>query len=103
MFGIGGGELIFIIFIALMLFGSDKIPDIARTMGKAMAQLKNATNEIKSEITKSAESSGIKDLTDGFTTEVDKIKEGLETNIPNPADDSKKEIEDFSGPIKRQF
>ncbi len=52
MFGIGGGELIFIIFIALMLFGSDKIPDIARTMGKAMAQLKNATNEIKSEIKK---------------------------------------------------
>ena len=50
MFGIGGGELIFIIFIALMLFGSDKIPDIARAMGKGMAQLKNATNEIKSEI-----------------------------------------------------
>ena len=45
MFGIGGGELVFIIFIALMLFGADKIPDIARTMGKAMAQLKNATNE----------------------------------------------------------
>ena len=107
MFGIGGGELIFIIFIALMLFGSDKIPDIARTMGKAMSQLKNATNEIKSEISKSAESSGIdaglKDLTSGFTNEVDKIKEGLEANIPNPVEDVKKEIEDFSGPIKRQF
>jgi len=47
MFGIGGGELIFIIFIILMLFGSDKVPEIARTMGKAMAQLKNATNDIK--------------------------------------------------------
>ena len=34
MFGIGGGELVFIIFIALMLFGSDKIPGIARTLGK---------------------------------------------------------------------
>ena len=30
-----------------MLFGSDKIPDIARALGKGMAQLKNATNEIK--------------------------------------------------------
>ena len=46
MFGIGGGELILILFVVLMLFGSDKIPDIARTMGKAMAQLKNATNDI---------------------------------------------------------
>ena len=49
MFGIGGGELVFILFIVLMLFGSDKVPEIARTMGKAMAQLKNATNDIKSE------------------------------------------------------
>lgn len=107
MFGIGGGELIFIIFIALMLFGSDKIPDIARTMGKAMSQLKNATNEIKSEIAKSAEStgidSGLKDLTSGFNTEVDKIKEELESNMPNPIDDIKQGIEDISGPIKRQF
>ena len=107
MFGIGGGELIFIIFIALMLFGSDKIPDIARAMGKGMAQLKNATNEIKSEITKSAEASGldtqIKDLTAGFTQEVDKIKENLEANIPNPVDDVKQQIEDFSGPIKRKL
>jgi sec-independent protein translocase protein TatA len=107
MFGIGGGELVFIIFIALMLFGSDKIPDVARTMGKAMAQLKNATNDIKSEITKSAEEhgldEGIKNLTSGFNQEIDKIKDGLESTIPNPVDDVKKEIEDFSGPIKRQF
>ena len=55
MFGIGGGELIFIIFIALMLFGTDKIPEAARTFGKVMANLKHATNEIKTEIQKSAD------------------------------------------------
>ncbi len=55
MFGIGGGELIFIIFIALMLFGTDKIPEAARTFGKVMSQLKNASNDIKSEIQKSAD------------------------------------------------
>ena len=58
MFGIGGGELIFILFVVLMLFGSDKVPEIARTMGKAMAQLKNATNDIKNEIQKGAEDNG---------------------------------------------
>ena len=77
MFGIGGGELIFIIFIALMLFGSDKIPELARTIGKGMAQLKNATNEIKSEIQKGAEAKGIdtsmKELTSTFTDEVEKV------------------------------
>ena len=107
MFGIGGGELIFIIFIALMLFGSEKIPDIARTMGKAMAQLKNATNEIKSEIQKGAEANGIdtsmKELTSTFTDEVEKVKSNLDSNILPEVTKAKEDIEDLTGPIKRQL
>ena len=107
MFGIGGGEMIFIIFIALMLFGSDKIPVIARSLGKGMAQLKNATNEIKSEITKSAEANGLdttmKDLTSAFTTEVDNIKGNLDGNLSNPIDKMKEDLDELSGPIKRQM
>ncbi|WP_333599406.1 twin-arginine translocase TatA/TatE family subunit [Flavobacterium sp.] len=107
MFGIGGGEIIFIIFIALMLFGSEKVPDIARTLGKIMAQLKNATNEIKSEIQKGAEANGldtsIKELTSTFTSEVDKVKEGLDTNLTNPVQKATQDIEDITGPIKRQL
>ncbi len=75
MFGIGGGELIFILFVILMLFGSDKVPEMARTMGKAMAQLKNATNDIKSEIQKGAENNGfdskmLNDLTHTISSEM---------------------------------
>ena len=107
MFGIGGGELIFIIFIALMLFGSDKIPDIARTMGKAMSQLKNATNEIKSEIQKGVEANGIdtsmKELTSSFTDEVEKVKLNLDSNILPEVTKAKEDIEDVTGPIKRQL
>lgn len=82
MFGIGGGELIFIMFVILMLFGSDKVPEMARTMGKAMAQLKNATNDIKNEIQKGAESNGfdqktLNDLTTNFTSEINKAKDNL--------------------------
>lgn len=99
--------MIFIIFIALMLFGSDKIPIIARSLGKGMAQLKNATNEIKSEISKSAEANGldtsIKDLTSSFNTEVETIKGSLDTNVTNPLDKMKEDIETATGPIKRQM
>ena len=106
MFGIGGGELIFIIFIALMLFGSEKIPDVARTMGKAMAQFKNATNEIKSEIQKGVESNGLdtsmKELTSTFTDEVEKVKSNLDTNILPEVTKAKEDLEDLTGPIKRQ-
>lgn len=106
MFGIGGGELIFIIFIALMLFGSDKIPDVARTMGKAMAQFKNATNEIKSEIQKGVEANGIdtsmKELTATFSDEVEKVKTNLDVTILPEVNKAKEDIEDLTGPIKRQ-
>ncbi len=107
MFGIGGGELIFIIFIALMLFGSDKIPEIARTMGKIMAQLKNATNDIKSEIQKSADiqeiNSSVKELTSTFTDEVDKVKSNVSENILTDVNKATEDIDALTGPIKRQF
>jgi sec-independent protein translocase protein TatA len=121
MFGIGGGELIFIIFIALMLFGADKVPDIARTIGKGMAQLKNATNEIKSEIINSTDtnSDDLKQLTNTFTTEVDNVKKSFhkiiddntsnlvsDTSIGNDItseiSDVKNSFDDLTGPIKRQ-
>lgn len=132
MFGIGGGELIFIMFIVLMLFGSDKVPEIARTVGKTMAQIKNATNDIKAEIQKGAEANGydkdsLADLTGSISAEIDKAKENLlgdtsivtdfsntvnlETNpvakeltgIENASKTSDaNQIEDIEGPIKRQ-
>ena len=107
MFGIGGGELIFIIFIALMLFGSEKIPDVARTMGKFMAQLKNATNDIKSEIQKSAEvqeiNESVRGLTSSFTEEVDKVKNSVGDNILPEVTKATEDLDSLTGPIKRQM
>lgn len=132
MFGIGGGELVFIMFIVLMLFGSDKVPEIARTMGKAMAQLKNATNDIKSEIQKGAEANGLDQksldsLTGGFNSEITKMKSdilgntsetfnGIADSFNSEVNKTKESIlsgttnpdgtnvlEDLSGPIKRQM
>ena len=51
---ISGQEIVFVLFIVVMLFGADKIPEIARGLGKGMKTLRNATNDIKHEITKSA-------------------------------------------------
>ncbi|MSP85454.1 MAG: twin-arginine translocase TatA/TatE family subunit [Flavobacteriaceae bacterium] len=107
MFGIGGGELILILFVVLMLFGSDKIPDIARTMGKAMAQLKNATNDIKSEITKGADANGlntksITDFTGNITQEINKAKDNLLKDASPIVETPKAETPQSEGPIKRE-
>ena len=49
LFFISGTELVFIFFIVLLIFGADKIPSIAKTLAKGVTQVRNATNEIKSE------------------------------------------------------
>ena len=100
MFGIGGGELFFIILVVLMLFGSDKVPEIARNLGKGMQQLKNATNDIKSEIHKSAD---VNDLKKTFT-EIgnDDTADTIANDITGEITKAKQSIEDMSGPIKRQ-
>jgi len=122
MFGIGGGELIFILFIALMLFGSDKIPEVARTIGKGMAQLKNATNDIKSEIQKGAEANGfdtktLTDITGSINDQINQAKENILGDTPQQLTQFKDDIvndttagvsktteiiDDIAGPIKRQ-
>lgn len=62
MFNIGGSELFFILFIVLMLFGSKKIPEIARGLGKGLREMKNAANGIEKELTQ--EVNEIKDNAD---------------------------------------
>ena len=72
-------ELLFVLFVAVMLFATNKIPEIARTLGKGMRQLRDATSEIKEEINKSVEKSGIDtSLIDDVKQEIEKAKEGLE-------------------------
>ena len=45
MFGLGVAELLFILVIALLLFGADRLPKIARSMGKAVNEFKRGMNE----------------------------------------------------------
>ncbi len=87
MFGIGGGELVFIMFIVLLLFGADKVPEMARGMGKMMAQLKNATNDIKNEIQKGVDDNGfdqktLDNFTSNITSEINKAKTNLLGDAP---------------------
>ena len=52
MFNVGGSELFFILFMVLMMFGSKKIPEIARGLGKGLREMKDAANGIEKELTK---------------------------------------------------
>lgn len=90
---ISGAEIFIILIIVVMLFGAEKIPEIARGLGKGMQQLKNATNEVKKEIVES----GIdKKMDTGFAHDIEKEV----SKIKNKVQDN---IDDITGPIKRNL
>lgn len=51
---VGGSEIVLILLVILMFFGSKSIPGIARTMGKTMHQIRQASQDVQNEIKKSA-------------------------------------------------
>ncbi|MDG1570783.1 twin-arginine translocase TatA/TatE family subunit [Robiginitalea sp. M366] len=75
---ISGAEIFFILFIVVMVFGADKIPGIAKGLGKGMRQLKDATEDIKREIHKSAEKQGIDT---SFTKEIEEDIQAVKRNL----------------------
>ena len=52
MFGLGGGEIILILFVILLLFGAKKLPELAKGLGKGINEFKKASSEIKDEVEK---------------------------------------------------
>lgn len=50
MFGIGMPELLLILAVALIFIGPKKLPDLAKSLGKAMGEFKKATTELKDSI-----------------------------------------------------
>jgi sec-independent protein translocase protein TatA len=53
--GIGGIEIFIILVVALVIFGPQKLPEMGRSLGKAIREFKSAGTEIQDELTKAAD------------------------------------------------
>ena len=82
---ISGPEIVFVFMVVLLVFGANKMPDIARTVAKGIQQVKNASRDFREEIEKSAEA------------------QGLDTKeLQKEVNDLKKELNDITGTGKRK-
>jgi sec-independent protein translocase protein TatA len=95
MFGsIGPAELILIFVIALLVFGPKKLPEIGRSVGKALREFKKTSDEIKGRIEEEIEASELKDIGKDIRSGVNELQSG----VRGIQDDIKKELtEDESG------
>jgi Tat protein translocase TatB subunit len=60
---IGGSEVILLFILALLIFGPRKLPEIGRTLGKAMADFRRATNDFKSNLEREVQLDSLKEAT----------------------------------------
>ena len=77
---ISGSEIVVIMLVVLILFGSKSIPGMARTFGKGMKEFRNVTQEIKSELENS---------TDDFRKDIDDVKNTVQKETKKITDDVK--------------
>jgi len=61
MFGIGMPELLLILALALIVIGPKKLPDIARALGKGLAEFRRATDDLKSSIQEESRTTDTRD------------------------------------------
>jgi len=95
MFGIGMPELIIILAIALIVIGPSKLPDLAKALGKGMAEFKKATQEIKESFDVEEVEEELKEAKEDLIDSISGLDKPLDPE-PSKSDEVKKqEYEDF--------
>ena len=97
MFGsIGPAELVLIFVIALLVFGPKKLPEIGRSVGKALREFKKTSDEIKGRIEEEIEASELKDIRKDIQSGVDDLRSSvtkIATDITSVPEEIKKDTE----------
>jgi sec-independent protein translocase protein TatB len=88
MFGIGMPEMILILAIALIVIGPKKLPDLARSLGRAMREFKKATNEFKESIQLDEELSEVKKSFDKFSQDPEKADDSGDSKTEASSEES---------------
>ena len=96
MFGIGMPEMLLILAIALIVIGPKKLPDLAKSLGRALREFKKATSELKESIELDSE---LKEVKKSFTNSITDKKGGLKgqpevSDNPKPSDQKVSDLKD---------
>jgi Tat protein translocase TatB subunit len=84
MFGIGMWEMLIILAVALIFLGPKKLPELAKSLGRAMGEFKRATADLKQSI---ASETGMDDVRQSFNEAKEEIKTQVDLagEVPDPS------------------
>ena len=115
---ISGGEIFIVLLIVVMLFGSDKLPEIARGLGKGMRHLdmaskvKDEFNKVKDNVEdftnpiKKTVKENLNDFTDAVNAENQQIDAAVNDETPEVKEDHNNvnnDADDLTGSVKRSL
>ena len=79
-------EIILVFFVALLLFGADKIPDFARTIGKMMGEYRRVRDSLRDEI------DNVKEELDEVKEEVIHVEKEITDNVEEITDEAYRDL-----------
>jgi len=89
MFGIGMPELLLILGLALIVLGPKKLPELAKTLGKGLAEFRRATEDLKDEFRKMEHE--VEDpSTTAMVSDDPSLEKPIDSDVPNPQTHSDK-------------
>ena len=101
MFGIGMNEMMIILVIAVIIIGPRQIPEIARNLGRLMAQFKRATNDLRTavndEISKQIEMDELKEIRQSLDADLYKIESEARSYVNAGMEEEKRLMDEVEG------
>ncbi len=108
MFGMGMNEILIVLVIAVIVVGPKQLPQVARAMGKLVAQFKRATNDLRTavtdEVTQHAQFGELQDMKNTLESEIRNIETVSASMVESLFYEEQKSVggvaRDFSAAIK---
>jgi sec-independent protein translocase protein TatA len=98
---LGAGEVFLVVLVIVMLFGSDKLPELVKGLGKGIREINDAKNQIQNEIQKST--SGVREEFEKHTTEILKSTGSIKEEFVKHTTEIQTDIEKAGQSVKRQM